>query len=82
VTAGDAMIRAIAEEVVYQLQQIQNARQRLLTLEQACEYLGMGETQVRNLIAEGRIKASVIDKRVRIDRCELDRLIENTKRPG
>jgi hypothetical protein len=39
----------------------------------------MSENQVLNLISEGRLKPSRVDRRIRIDVRELDRLVEETK---
>jgi excisionase family DNA binding protein len=78
-SAGDAMIDAIAEAVAERLEKMSVTRQRLLPLERAAEYLGMSENQVLNLISEGRLKPSRVDRRIRIDVRELDRLVEETK---
>lgn len=78
-SAGDAMIDAIAEAVASRLEKMSTTRQRLLPLERAAEYLGMSENQVLNLISEGRLKPSRLDRRVRIDVRELDRLVDETK---
>lgn len=78
-SAGDAMIDAIAEAVAERLEKMSITRQRLLPLDRAAEYLGMSENQVLNLISEGRLKPSKVDRRIRIDVRELDRLVEDTK---
>jgi excisionase family DNA binding protein len=80
VSAGDALIEAIADAVAERLEKMSVTRQRLLPLERAAEYLGMSENQVLNLISEGRLKPSRVDRRIRIDVRELDRLVEETKR--
>jgi excisionase family DNA binding protein len=79
-SAGDQMIDAIAEAVAQRLEKMSGTRQRLLPLDRAAEYLGMSENQVLNLISEGRLKPSRVDRRIRIDIRELDRLVEETKK--
>lgn len=81
VTAGDSFINAIAEAVALRLEHMAGARQRLLDIHAAAEYLGMTEEALR-------IKAGVdipcvrIDAKLRFDRRELDRYIDRAPRQG
>ena len=78
-SAGDSMIKAIAEEVVLQLERIQTARRRLLTVEDAAEYLGISDDTLQRLVAEQRIVPCRFDRRPRFDVRDLDRLIDESK---
>lgn len=75
----EQFLSAIADAIADRLEHRQQTRRRLLTLEEAADYLAMSENQVLNLIAEGKLKRSNLDRRVRVDIRELDRLIEETK---
>jgi excisionase family DNA binding protein len=79
-TAGDAMIEAIAEAVALKLEHFQTTKRRLLTLEQAAEYLGMSDDTVERLVANKKlIPVSGLDRRKRFDIRDLDKLIEHSK---
>ena len=53
--------------------------QRLLTVEEAAEYLGRTVWGVREMIYSGKLPAVKIDRRVQLDVKDLERLIERNK---
>lgn len=53
--------------------------QRLFNLEAAAAYLGMTSEALRAKVAEGKVKAVRIDRVLRFDRHDLDRLIDSSK---
>jgi excisionase family DNA binding protein len=58
----------------------QPPRKRLLSVEEAGEYLGRSAWAVRHLIRSGSIPEVRLDRRVFIDIRDLDALIERNKR--
>jgi excisionase family DNA binding protein len=52
---------------------------RLLTLKQAAEYIGRSAPAVRALIAAGAFPSVVHDRRVFVDRADLDAWIKRSK---
>ena len=52
---------------------------RLFNVAQAAEYLGRTPDAVKHLIAEGSLRAVRCDRRVFLDRADLDRWIEEHK---
>lgn len=53
---------------------------RLLTLEQAARYLGLTKDALKAKLHMGRIPTVDLDKKLRFDRQDLDRIIEQNKR--
>jgi excisionase family DNA binding protein len=53
---------------------------RLLTLEQAATYLGLTKDALKAKVRMGRIPTVELDKKLRFDREDLDRIIERYKR--
>jgi hypothetical protein len=60
---------------------IDRVHQRLLTLEQAAEYLGMTSEALKAKRAQGLIQSVPLDKKLRFDIRDLDELIERLKEP-
>jgi excisionase family DNA binding protein len=79
-SAGDAMIDAIAEAVAQRLEKMSGTSRRLLDMEQTVEYLGMSEDTITRLVADKKLKPVRVDRRLRFDRRDLDQLIEDGKR--
>jgi excisionase family DNA binding protein len=55
---------------------------RLLTLDQASKYLGLTKEALKAKVHIGRVPTVGIDKKLRFDRLDLDRMIEQNKRVG
>jgi excisionase family DNA binding protein len=53
---------------------------RLLTLDQAATYLGLTKDALKAKVHMGRIPTVDLDKKLRFDRQDLDRIIEQNKR--
>jgi len=53
---------------------------RVLSLEQAAEYMGMTRDSLKHNYDLGRIKAVRVDKKLRFDRLDLDSWIDANKR--
>lgn len=53
--------------------------QRLLSVKEAAKYLGRSEAAVRNLIAAGKLKPVKKDRRIFLDRKDLDEGIDADK---
>ncbi len=71
---------AIAEAIIIRLQDSAVLSPRLLTLNQAAMYLGMTPDALKAKVHMGRIPTVEIDKKLRFDRVELDRIIEQSKK--
>lgn len=56
-----------------------NSLKRLLSVEEAAIYMGRTPEAFRQLIHRGKIPVIRLDRRVQVDRQDLDRLIENNK---
>jgi excisionase family DNA binding protein len=54
-------------------------QKRLFKVPEAAEYLGCSNSQIRNYIAQGKLRNVSLDSHQRIDREDLDRLIEDSK---
>ena len=70
----------IAEAVVSRLRNSVVLTPRLLTLRQAATYLGLTTDALKAKVHMGRIPTVNLDKKLRFDRLDLDRLIDETKR--
>jgi hypothetical protein len=70
----------IAEAVVSRLKDSGVLTPRLLTLNQAATYLGLTPEALKAKVHMGRIPIVDIDKKLRFDRVELDRIIEVSKK--
>jgi excisionase family DNA binding protein len=70
----------IAEAVAARLTDCGVLVPRLLTLEQASTYLGLTKDALKAKVHLGRVPTVEIDKKLRFDRHDLDRIIEANKR--
>jgi excisionase family DNA binding protein len=81
--AFDPLATMIAEIVIARLEsRLAPASQprRLLTVREAGEYLGRTADSIRHLVAAGKLPVVRLDSRVFLDRVDLARLIEDSKR--
>jgi excisionase family DNA binding protein len=72
----------IAEAVVARLTDCGVLVPRLLTLDQASTYLGLTKDALKAKVHLGRVPTVDLDKKLRFDRHDLDRIIEASKRVG
>ncbi len=70
----------IAEAVVNRLRDSAVLIPRLLTLNQAATYLGLTPDALKAKVHMGRIPTVDLDKKLRFDKVDLDRLIEENKK--
>jgi excisionase family DNA binding protein len=70
----------IADAVALRLKDLGVVVPRLLTLDQAATYLGMTKEALKAKVHLGRIPTVELDKKLRFDRLDLDRMIEQSKR--
>lgn len=70
----------IAEAVVARLTECGVLVPRLRTLGQAATYLGMTKDALKAKVHIGKIPAVELDKKLRFDKLDLDRLIQENKR--
>lgn len=70
-------IELLAELIASKVRDI--PMRRLLSLEEAAQYLGMTEDALRHKVYNRKIPAVKLDTRMRFDRFDLDRLIEESK---
>jgi excisionase family DNA binding protein len=70
----------IAEAVADRLRDSGIIAPRLLTLAQAATYLGLTKEALKAKVHMGRIPTVELDKKLRFDREDLDRIIEQNKR--
>lgn len=70
----------IAEAVVAKLTDCGVLLPRLLTLDQAATYLGLTKDALKAKVHLGRIPTVELDKKLRFDKHDLDRLIDSNKK--
>ena len=70
----------IADAVVARLVDSGVLIPRLLTLDQAATYLGMTREALKAKVHLGKVPTVEIDKKLRFDRRDLDRIIDDNKR--
>jgi len=70
----------IAEAVVNRLRDSAVLIPRLLTLSQAATYLGLTADALKAKVHMGRIPTVNIDTKLRFDKLDLDRIIEESKK--
>jgi excisionase family DNA binding protein len=70
----------IADAVASRLQSHGLLVPRLLTLDQAATYLGLTKDALKAKVHLGRIPTVELDKKLRFDRLDLDRMIDVSKR--
>ncbi len=80
-SAGDHFIEALADAVAIRLERIAGCNQRLLDVDQAAMYLGMTAVALRHK-AGVEIPVVKIDAKLRFDRRDLDRYIDQAPREG
>lgn len=72
----------IADAVALRLKDSSVLVPRLLTLDQAARYLGLTKDALKSKVHLGRVPTVDLDKKLRFDRLDLDRMIEQNKRVG
>ena len=70
----------IAEAIASRLMDSNVLIPRLLSLDQAAKYLGLTKEALKAKVHLGRIPTVDLDKKLRFDRLDLDRMIEQNKR--
>jgi excisionase family DNA binding protein len=70
----------IADAVVSRLKESAVLAPRLLTLGQAATYLGLTPDALKAKVHMGRIPTVDLDKKLRFDKLDLDRIIEESKK--
>lgn len=70
----------IADAVVSRLKESAVLAPRLLTLSQAAIYLGLTADALKAKVHMGRIPTVDLDKKLRFDKLDLDRIIEESKK--
>ena len=76
----DHILEVLAAKVTNRIQsQSHQILPRLLTLNQAAEYLGRTHEAMQHLASSGKIPTVRTDRRVFVDRMDLDRWIEHHK---
>jgi excisionase family DNA binding protein len=70
----------IAEAIVTRLVDCGILVPRLLTLDQAATYLGLTKNALKAKVHLGRVPTVELDKKLRFDRHDLDKMIEKRKR--
>lgn len=71
---------SIADAIAERLRDNAILAPRLLTLDQAATYLGLTKDALKAKVHMGRIPKVDLDKKLRFDRQDLDRMIELSKR--
>lgn len=79
--ALDPMADFIAVRLVEQVVALTMAR-RVLTLEQAVEYTGVGMDGLKAAIAAGDLSRVDVDRRIRLDIIDIDHWIQKNKKRG
>jgi excisionase family DNA binding protein len=73
-------IEYLADRIAAKIRDI--PQKRVLTLDEAAQYLGVTPEALRNKVYLGRIPTIRIDSRMRFDRSDLDRIIDESKSKG
>jgi hypothetical protein len=76
--SGADFLDQLAEALAQRLKD-RPPEQRLFNLEAAAAYMGMTPEALRAKVAEGKVRAVRIDRVLRFDRHDLDRLIDSAK---
>lgn len=80
-SSGDHFFESLADAVALRVERIVACNQRLLDVEQAAAYLGMTPAALRHKAAV-EIPVVKIDAKLRFDRRDLDRYIDQAPREG
>ncbi len=76
----DRLLEALAEKLATKLsQEPSRLYPRLLTIDQAAVYLGRTREALQHLASSGRVPTVRADRRVFLDRLDLDKWIEDNK---
>jgi excisionase family DNA binding protein len=79
----DRVLELLAEKLADRLsQEPSHLYPRLLTIDQAAVYVGRSREATQHLVASGKVPTVRTDRRVFIDRLDLDRWIEDHKERG
>jgi excisionase family DNA binding protein len=78
----DSLADRVAARILERLGETQCASKRLLTTEQAAEYLGRSKESVQHLVSSGKLPTVRSDRRVFLDVRDLDEWIEVNKVRG
>jgi excisionase family DNA binding protein len=78
----ELFLTIMADAIADKMEQRQAVRRRLRDVEQAAEYLSTSESGIYNLVADNRLQAVRIDRKLRFDIRDLDKLIEDAKSPA
>ncbi len=84
----DALLDALAERVAARLaphlagRDAGAVRARLLSVEDAAAYIGRTKASVQHMVASGRLPSVRSDRRVFVDRRDLDMWIQDNKHTG
>ena len=77
--ALELFLTAVADAIADRLEHRQEARRRLLDMDQTTEYLGLSQDGIYRLVSDRKLTPVRIDRRMRFDVRELDVLIERGK---
>ncbi len=80
-SAGDILIQGLADAVALRLERMASCNQRLLDIDQAANYLGLSPGALRHK-AGVDIPVVKIDAKLRFDKRDLDRYIDQAPREG
>ena len=76
----DRLLEILAEKLASKLSQDYNRLSpKLLTIDQAAAYLGRTKEAVQHLVTLGKVSTVRTDRRVFIDRLDLDKWIDESK---
>lgn len=78
-TFADLVATRVVERVADRVGASNPIQQRLLTVDQAAAYLGRSKASLQHLISDQTIPVVRHDRRVFLDRCDLDEWIDAAK---
>ncbi len=76
----DAIADAVARRLEGKLDQQRGPARRLMTVDEAGDYLGYTPAAVRHMVAKGQLPCVHVGRSVRFDVKDLDRWIDENKR--
>ncbi len=76
----ELLLNALADAIADRLEHRQETRRRLLSVEQAAEYINRSESAIYNLVSDGKLRPVRLDRRISFDIRDLDNLIDQAKK--
>ncbi len=77
---SEQFFESMADAIVQRIERKLSIKKRIYSLDEAAEYLGLTRKALQQKVARSEVKAVEIDRLLRFDILDLDRMIEDSKR--